>query len=164
MTVCGDQTFLEQMKWSSYQFSCVCLWPVYWHLLMQFNWCFNEILPSHRSVLLIPGQGYSLRYYYGPKLKYKRPEHAALDNVTYDISVPSLGSPTYRPTQIRAISAPITSECQKTINMHSGASRDPNGQWMIISTFYSFSASYFYESVDRKVWTQSLEMRNIFCF
>ena len=51
---------------------------------MQFNCCFNEILPSHRSVLLIPGQGYSLRYY-GPKLKYKRPEHVALDNVTYDI-------------------------------------------------------------------------------
>ena len=54
---------------------------------MQFNWCFNEFLPSQPDLDYL----YQVRVLgYGHKLKYKRRGHAARDNVTYDISGPSL--------------------------------------------------------------------------
>ena len=110
MTVCGDQTFLEQMEWS-FQFS-ISVNDLYIAIFMQFNSCLMNFKCQVSQIWIIDTRSeysdmvlnwhincWGMRWWIMWLMTYLD-HHCLHSDQDY----------------LR----PITPECQKTINMHSG--------------------------------------------
>ena len=159
MTVCGDQTFLEQMKWS-FQFG-ISVNDLYIAIFMQL--VFNEFQVPSRPDLDYWYQVWVLGY--GPKLTYKLLRHAAVDNVTYDISGPSLPPLT---APLRSGLSPPNHSGMSENNKHAfRTSRDPQWRQICVSCdhYERYDANKCsWRRCEFRVQILKLERRNIFAF
>ena len=160
MTVCGDQTFLEQMKWS-FQFS-ISVNDLYIAIFMQFNGCLMNFKCQVGQIWIIDTRSeysdmvlnwhincWGMRRWIMWLMTYL--DHHCLHSL---------------PHSDQGYLRPITPECQKTINMHSGHHGTLNEDKYVCVAIITNGMTQTQLWTRCAFWAQmpKLKLRNIFAF